>query len=219
MKRDAKIEFFEKNITRLNEDDQRSYKNQEKQLISDEIFIRKKLEGLQGVIEFINENDVQKNCVTNLSKGRVPEEKNMVIDRIGIKYGYSVTLVDAALVNYTQAMYSLNDTEFDAGAVATGGEVYAQKIPLAFRNAEYELKHDGGIIDRGRICDLLTDNVTVDGVNGNRKNFQELEWCKMLLAGKRLELNIKFPEGGTVPAGNHYMELVLKGIGLSKRQS
>ncbi len=217
---DKKLAYFESQLDKLSEQDKKDYRDKLKQLGTDEIFIRKQLMGLQGVVEFINENDVQKNCLTNLSKGCIPSEKNLVIDLIGIRYGFSTTVVDPAIVHYSAAQYSLGDTEFDAGAVATGGEVYARAIPLQLQNAEYEIKLDSGIIDRGRVSDLLTLNVSVDGVNGHRKNFRELEWPRMLLAGKRLECNFKFPEvSSTIPAGYHYVELVLKGLGLNKRQS
>jgi hypothetical protein len=222
MKRDKKLEFFEKQVAagKLSNQDTDDYKKGYKQLITDDIFIRKQLGGLSGVQEFINENDVQKNCITNLSKGSIPVEKNLVIDLIGIKYGFSTTQIDPALVSYTNTTFSINDTGFDAGSTATGGEVYERLIPVVLQNAEYEIKCDGGIVDRGRVCDLLTQNVSVDGVNGHDKNFRMLEWPKLLSAGKRLECNFKFPEAASVlPPGFHYVELVLKGLGLGKRQS
>jgi hypothetical protein len=222
MKRDKKLEFFEKQVQagKLSQQDTSDYKSGSKQLITDEIFIRKQLGGLSGVQEFINENDVQKNCISNLSKGTIPVEKNLVIDLVGIRYGFSATAVDPALVSYTNAIFNINDTAFDGGATATGGEVYERLIPVVLQNAEYEIKCDGGIVDRGRVCDLLTHNVSLDGVNGHDKNFRMLEWPKLLAAGKRLECNFKFPEApSALPAGNHYVELVLKGLGMGKRQS
>lgn len=220
MKRDKKIAFFEQMVKagKLSQQDMIEYKSGQKQLITDEVYLRKQLNGLSGVQEFVNENDVQKNCITNLSKGRVPDEKNLIIDLVGLRYGWAATAVDPALVSYSNAIYSISDTEFDAGATATGGEVYARQIPVALQNAIYEIKCDNAVVDQGRVYELLTYNVSNDAVNGHEKNYRELEWPKLLLSGKRLTCDIKFPEvAGPAVAGFHYLELTVKGLGLGKR--
>lgn len=217
----GKVEFFEKAVARgvLSQQDLKDYQEQKKQFQTEEIFLRKKLGGLSGVIEFINENDVRKNCITNLSKGRVPEEKNIIVDKIGVRFGYSATDIDPALVAYTNAVFNIADTDMDAGATATGDTVYARVIPVQFQNAEYELKSDGVLIDAGRMEDLLSQNVSVDGVNGADKNYKQLEWPKLLLSGKTVTFDIKFPEApSSIPTGFFYAELVAKGLGLGKRQ-
>lgn len=180
--------------------------------------MRKKLTGTSGVIEFINENDVAKNCVTNLSKGYVPAEKNIIVDQVGIRFGFSSTDVAPELVSYSPAIFDLGDLSADAGAAATGDSVYARRIPIQLENAEYVLKVDNVIMDFGRVGDLLTRNVGVDAVNGNHKNFKELAWPKLFLSDKKMTLDLKFPDGGSVPAGYYYAELVVKGLGLGKRQ-
>jgi len=221
-KQNGLVEFFDTMASKgqLSNQDASDLREGKKQFITDEIYLRKQLTGLKGVVEFINENDVRKNCITNLSKGSVPAEKNIVVNKLGVRFGYSATAVDPADVAYTNAIFNIADTEFDAGATATGGDVYARVIPVQFQNAEYELRCDDVIIDNGRMEDLLTQNVSTDAVNGNAKNFKELEWPKLLLAGKRLAFDIRFPETATpVPAGNFYCEVVVKGLGLGKRQN
>jgi len=194
------------------------YKTGQKIFQSEELFIRKKLSGTAGVIEFINENDVQKNCVTNISKGYVPSESNIIVDKIGMRFGYSSVDVAPELVSYSNAIFSIDDLNFDAGAVATGDSVVARRIPIQIENAEYELKVDSILMDSGRVAELLSHNVSIDGVSGYEKNLKELEWPKLFLSGKKITLNLKFPENGTVPAGFYYAELVCKGLGLGKRQ-
>ena len=218
----GKVEFFENAVKRgvLSAQDLQDYKEQKKQFQTEEIFLRKQLTGLSGVLELINENDVRKNCVTNLSKGSVPEEKNIIMDKLGVRFGYSATQIDPALVAYTNAIFNIADTDFDAGTTATGDTTYARVIPVQFQNSEYEFRADGVLVDTGRMEDLLTQNVSVDGVNGGDKNFKQLEWPKLLLSGKKLAFDIKFPEatGVPIPAGFFYAEIVAKGLGLGKRQ-
>lgn len=216
------IAVFEAAVVRgtLSNQDLEDYKGKKKQFKSDDLFIRKQLTGLSGVVEFINENDVKKNCITNLSKGSVPADKNIIIDKIGMRFGYSATNVDASTVAYSNAVFNLGDTEFDAGAVATGSVVNARVIPLQIQNAEYELAIDGVLLDSGRVGDLLTQNVSTDATNGDDKNFKQLEWPILALADKRVTLSYKFPEGAmSVPAGFFYAEVTAKGLGLGKRQA
>lgn len=216
------IAFFEAQVKRgiLNAQDLADYKEGKKQFKSDEIYIRKQLTGLSGVIEFINENDVRKNCITNLSKGMVPAEKNIIVDKIGMRFGFAATPVDASTVAYTNAVFNLADSDLDAGAVATGSFVNARAIPLQIQNAEYELFVDDVLLDSGRVGDLLTQNVSSDATNGDAKNFKQLEWPVLFLSDKRVKLSYKFPEGAmAVPAGFFYAELTAKGLGIGKRQA
>lgn len=216
----GKIEFLNAQIAKgiLSKQDAADFADGKKQAQSDELFIRKQLTGTSGVIEVINENDVTKNCITNLSKGSVPSEKNIVVDKVSIRFGYSVTAVDPAAVAYSNAIFDLSDVQPDAGAIVGTSDVYARRIPVQIQNAEYVLKVDGITMDSGRISDLLTQNVTTDSVNGSDKNFKVLEFPKLFLADKRLSFDVKFPENGlAVPVGNYYIELVAKGLGLGKR--
>jgi len=202
----------------LSNQDVTDYKDGKKQLQTEEIFIRKQLAGTAGVIEVITENDVTKNCVTNLSKGAIPADKNIIVDKIGLRFGWNVAAVDPAAVDYSNAVFNINDLAADAGVVATGDSVYNRRIPIQIQNSEYELIVDGVVMDKGRTSELLTQNVATDATNGSSKNFRELEWPKLFLADKRVQLNLKFPENGAaVPAGYYYVELVVKGLGLAKR--
>lgn len=202
----------------LSQQDLSDYQSGKKQLQTEEVYIRKQLTGTAGVIEFINENDVTKNCVTNLSKGSIPAEKNIIVTKLGLRFGWSATDVAAAAVEYSNAVFNIGDVSADAGADVTGDSVYARRIPVQIQNAEYELLVDAIVMDKGRVADLLTHNVASDATNGSDKNFKELEWPKLFLADKRVSLNIKFPENGAaVPAGYYYAEFVAKGLGLGKR--
>lgn len=203
---------------KFSQDDLNDIKSQKKQFESEEIFLRKKLAGTAGVIEVIDENDVQKNCITNLSKGSIPREKNIIVDKIGLRFGWSATNVDAAAVAYTNAEFDLGDVSNDAGVDDTTDTVYARRIPVQIRNAEYVISVDGIVMDSGRVADLLTTNVSVDAVNGDAKNFKQLEYPKLFLADKRIKFDLKFPENGAaVPAGYYYVELIAKGLGLGKK--
>jgi hypothetical protein len=214
------VEFFDQKMKTpgvFSEQDAKDYLDKKKQFKGDEIFLRKKLIGLSGVIPVINENDVQKTCITNLSKGSVPIEKNIVVDKISLKFGFSPVDVAADRISYSNAIFAISDTEFDAGATATGDTVYARQIPIEIQNAEYVMSVDEVILEQGRVEDLLTHNVSVDAVNGNDKNFKQLEWPILLLAGKTVRLDLKFPEGSVTPAGFYYVEFIVKGLGLAKR--
>lgn len=203
---------------KLSIDDATDIRTGKKQFESEEVFLRKQLAGTSGVIEVINENDVQKNCITNLSKGSIPREKNIIVDKIGLRFGWSATNVDAAAVAYSNAEFDLGDVSNDAGVDDTTDTVYARRIPVQVRNAEYVVSVDGIIMDSGRVADLLTTNVSVDAVNGDAKNFKQLEYPKLFLADKRIKLDIKFPENGAaVPAGYYYVEFIAKGLGLGKK--
>lgn len=203
---------------KLSVDDATDIKEGRKQFESEEIFLRKKLSGTSGVIEVIDENDVQKNCVTNLSKGAIPKEKNIIVDKVGLRFGWSATDVAAAAVAYSNAEFDLGDVAQDAGADDTADTVYARRIPVQIRNAEYVMTVDGVIVDSGRVADLLTTNVSVDATNGDAKNFKQLEYPKLFLADKRIRFDLKFPENGAaVPAGYYYIEVVAKGLGLGKK--
>lgn len=216
------FEFLDLQVSRgiLSNQDLQELKEGKKQFKTDELFIRKQLTALAGVIEFITENDVTKNCVTNLSKGSIPEEKNIVADKIGIRFGYSATNIPAEAVAYSNAIYSIADNEFDSGNVATGDTVYARAIPVQFQNAEYIIRADGIVLDNGRVEDFLTQNISNDGVNGHVKNFKELEYPVLFLSGKKMTVDFKFPEtaGFVPPVGFFYAEVVIKGLGLGKRQ-
>lgn len=202
----------------LSTDDANDIKSGKKQFEGEEIFLRKKLSGTSGVIEVIDENDVQKNCVTNLSKGAIPTEKNIVVDKIGLRFGWSATDVAAANVPYSNTEFDLGDVAIDAGASVTTDTVYARRIPVQIRNAEYVMTVDGIVVDSGRVADLLSTNVSNDATNGDEKNFKKLEYPKLFLAGKRVKFDLKFPENGTaVPAGFYYIEVVAKGLGLGKK--
>lgn len=215
------VAFFETMVKKgeLNQQDLLDIKEGKKQLQTEELFIRKILTGTAGVVEVINENDVTKNCITNLSKGSVPADKNIIVTKIGLRFGWTAAAADAAAVNYTNAIYDIADVQADAGAnVVAGASVYARRIPVQIQNSEYELVVDGIVMDKGRTSELLTQNVAVDATNGSSKNFRELEWPKLFRADKRVQLNLKFPENGAaVPAGTYYVELVVKGLGLAKR--
>jgi hypothetical protein len=206
---------------KLSVDDATDIKEQRKQFESEEIFLRKRLAGTNGVIEVIDENDVQKNCVTNLSKGSIPKEKNIIVDKVGIRFGYSATDVSAASVNYSNAEFDLANLvadEVTGGMMTTESPVYARRIPIQIRNAEYVMTVDGVVMDSGRVCDLLTNNVSSDATNGDAKNFKQLEYPKLFLADKRIRFDLKFPENGApVPVGFYYIELVAKGLGLGKK--
>lgn len=204
----------------LSADDANDIKSGKKQFESEEIFLRKKLSGTSGLIEVIDENDVQKNCVTNLSKGAIPKEKNIIVDKIGLRFGWSATDVVAAAVAYTNTEFDLGDVAQDAGADDTTDTVYARRIPVQIRNAEYVMTVDGVVVDSGRVADLLTSNVSVDATNGDEKNFKKLEYPKLFLADKRIRFDLKFPESGAaVPAGYYYIEVVAKGLGLGKKSN
>lgn len=203
----------------LSNQDLADYKEGKKQFQTEEIFIRKVLAGTTGVIEVINENDVTKNCITNLSKGSVPADKNIIVDKLALRFGWSAALADAGSVDYSNAIFNINDLSADAGvAVIAAGTVYSRRIPVQIQNSEYELMVDGVLMDKGRTSELLTQNIATDSTNGTSKNFRELEWPKLFLADKRVQFNLKFPENGAaVPAGTYYVELVAKGMGLAKR--
>jgi hypothetical protein len=203
---------------KLSADDAADIKSQKKQFEGEEIFLRKKLTGTSGLIEVIDENDVQKNCVTNLSKGSIPTEKNIIVDKIGLRFGFSATDVAAAAVNYSNTEFDLGDVAQDAGVDDTTDTVYARRIPVQIRNAEYVMTVDGINVDSGRVADLLSTNVSNDATNGDEKNFKKLEYPKLFLAGKKVGFVLKFPENGAaVPAGYYYVEVVAKGLGLGKK--
>ena len=130
------FEFLDLQVGRgiLSNQDLTELKEGKKQFQSDELFIRKQLTGLAGVIEFINENDVKKNCKTNLSKGAVPEEKNIVADKIGVRFGYSATDVPAESIAFSNAIFNIADNDFDAGNVATGTGGIARAREAVFRS-------------------------------------------------------------------------------------
>ena len=218
---EVKIKVLETAVAKgqLSAQDLQDYKDGKKIFQSEELFLRKQLTGTAGVIEFINENDTAKNCVTNLSKGYIPAEKNIIVDKVGIRFGFSSSVVAPELVSYSAAIFDIGDLSADAGVAATGDSVYARRIPIQLENAEYVLKVDNVTMDFGRVADLLTRNVGVDGVNGHGKNFKELEWPKLFMSDKKITLDLKFPDGGSVPSGNYYAELVVKGLGLGKRQA
>ena len=219
-KHNGSIEVFEarlKNGGLLNAQDAKDYADGKKQLRTDELYLRKQLTGTTGIIAVINETDVQKTCVTNLSKGSVPVEKNLIIDKLAVRFGFTTANIDAALVAYSNAVWNIGDEDLDAGAVATGASVAARRIPASLQNAEYVLTVDDVILDAGRISDFLTTNIVSDSVDGAHKNFKELEWPIFMLADKRVRFDLKFPDGATALAGYVYIEIVAKGLGLTKR--
>lgn len=203
---------------KLSIDDATDIKEGRKQFESEEIFLRKMLTGTSGVIEVIDENDVQRNCITNLSKGSIPKEKNIIVDKVGIRFGYSATQVSPAAIDYSNAQFDLGDKDRDGGSVIIPDSVYQRRIPTQIRNAEYVMTVDGVVMDSGRVCDLLTNNVSNDATNGDPKNFKKLEYPKLFLADKRIRFDLKFPENGTPPpVGFYYIEIVAKGLGLGKK--
>jgi hypothetical protein len=214
------IEFFNSEAVqnKISEQDKKELASGTKQFKTDEVFIRKQLTSLTGVLPVINENDKQAFGITNLSAGAIPAEKNIVVDKIGMRFGYSATPAAPGTINYSNAIYNVADTDFDAGATATGDTVYARVIPSNIQNAEYFVMVDGNVVDSGRVEELLTQNVTNDGVNGHEKNYKMLEYPVLLPAGKLLTLDIKYPvDNAVVPAGNYFIEFIAKGLGLVKR--
>ena len=219
MKHNALVEFFELQVAKgaFSKDDAQGIKDGSKQFQTEELFLRKQLTGTSGVLEFINENDVRKNCVTNLSKGYTPAEKNIIATALSLRFGFSSTNVAAELVDYSTAIFNIADTQADGGVSVVADFVAARRIPIQLQNAEYELKIEDKLIDGGRVADLLTQNVSSDATNGDDKNFKQFMWPKLILAAKKATLSIKFPENGTVPAGYYYAELVVKGLAVVNR--
>ena len=218
-KNNGMIEVFEARLEKglLSKQDASDYAEGKKQLRTDELFLRKQLTGTTGIIAVINENDVQKTCVTNLSKGSVPVEKNLIIDKVAVRLGYSATNVDAALVAYSNAVFAINDEDFDGGTTATGASVAARRIPVSIQNAEYVLSVDEVILESGRLSEFLTTNIVSDSVDGADKNFKQLEWPVFMLADKRVRFDLKFPDNAPALTGFWYIEIVAKGLGLTKR--
>lgn len=223
--RNGLVEFFNTMVKKgaLTQQDLLDYNEGKKVFYSGELYVRKYIgTTLSGNVDVITENEVEVLTRCNLSKGRVPDEMNLIMSHFELNYGVSTTAGDATtpeIVEYTNQIFSLNDVEADAGAsVVAAGIVAVRAIPTRFVNAEYELKCDGGLVDKGRVKELLTRNTTSYGANSNGENKRMLYWPKLLPAGKKLELIIKFPTVGTTPGSSYFfVEAVMKGMYLGKR--
>lgn len=211
------IEFFENVVIAkglLSQDDIKAYRDGQKVLKTTDLFIRKKID-IQGIVEVIDENDVEFQARCNLSKGRVPSEKNIICGALQLKYGFSATNVNPELVEYTNSQYSIGVLANDPGG--TGGTVYAQRVPLNIRNAEYKASVDDVIFDEGRASQFFAENVSNYAVDANSQNNRVLLLPKFLKADKTLRFTIKFPQGAAAVSGNHYVEIAYRGLELTKR--
>ncbi len=219
------IEYFNLMASKgaLSQQDLSDYQAGKKVFYTADLYVRKYIgQSLSGNIEVITENEVEYPTRCNLSKGRIPAEMNVIMSHLSIKYGVSTTSGDAAtpeIVKYNDCIYAINDVKADAGTDAiSGATVIVQQIPTVFINAEYELKCDDGLVDRGRMEELLNNNTVGYGVNGNAENKRQLFWPKLLQSDKTLRLTLKFPAVGTVPSSSYFfVELGIKGIYLGKR--
>lgn len=213
------IEFFENVVIAkglLSQDDIKAYRDGQKVLKTTDLFIRKKID-LNGIVEVINENDVEFQARCNLSKGRVPSEKNIICAAIQLKYGFAVAgpAPAAELIDFTNSTYSLGGLAVDPNG--TGGTVYATKVPLNLRNSEFKASVDDVIFDEGRTSQFFAENVSNYAVDANSQNNRVLLMPKFLKADKALRFTLKFPEGLSAPAGNHYVEIAYRGLELTKR--
>jgi hypothetical protein len=211
------IEFFENVVVNrglLSQDDIKAYRDGQKVLKTTDLFIRKKID-INGIVEVIDENDVEFQSRCNLSKGRVPSEKNIICAAIQLKYGFSTPNVNPELVDFTNCIYSIGVLANDPGG--TGGTVYARRVPLNLINAEFKASVDDVIFDEGRASQFFAENVSNYAVDANSQNNRVLLLPKFLKADKTLRFSLKFPQNAPAIAGNHYVEIAYRGLELTKR--
>jgi len=212
------IEFFENVVIAkglLNADDVNAYRSGLKVLKTTDLFLRKRID-LSGIVEVINENDVELQAISNLSKGRVPSEKNIILAGMQLKYGFTTVANTApSSVAYTSSIFNLGALILDPNA--TGGTVYAPRIPLNLQNAEFKASCDDVVFDEGRASQFLAENVSNYGVDANAENNRVIIMPKLLKADKTLRFTIKFPENLAAPVGFHYVEVAYRGLELTKR--
>lgn len=211
------LEFFENVVIAkglLNADDIKAYRDGNKVLKTTDLFIRKKID-LNGIVEVIDENDVELQAVCNLSKGRIPSEKNIILSAMQLKYGFSAVAASPQSIRYSNSIYSLAGLTLDPNG--TGGTVYAEKIPLNLQNAEFKASCDDVIFDEGRASQFFSENVSNYGVDANPENNRVMIMPKFLKADKTIRLTLKFPTGVVAPVGIHYVEVAYRGLELTKR--
>lgn len=219
------LEFFNTMVQKkaLSQQDLQDYQEGKKVFYTSDLYVRKYIgTSMSGVVDVITENEVEFLTRCNLSKGRIPEEQNIIMSHFQLKYGESLTAGDATtpeIVKYTNCIWDLGDVVADAGrSTVAAGIVPVQRIPTPFINAEYELKCDDGLVDKGRVSELLVNNTSTQQIQGAGSNNRLLYWPKLLPAGKTLRLALKFPTVGTVPASTYFfVEASIKGIYLGKR--
>jgi hypothetical protein len=219
------LEFFNEMVKKgaLSKQDLEDYQAGKKVFYTTDLFVRKYIgTTMSGVVDIITENEVEVLTRCSLSKGRIPDEMNVIMSHLDLKYGVSTTAGDATtpeIIDYSNQIYDFADVVADAGASAvSGASVFVKRIPTVFANAEYELKCDDGLVDKGCVNELLHRNSVSYGVGNNAENKKQLYWPKLLPAGKTLRFQLKFPTVGTVPSSSYFfVELRIKGIHLGKR--
>ncbi len=225
-KHNGLLEFFNTMVEKgaLTNQDLADYKAGKKIFYTADLYVRKYLSSaaMTGNVEVITENEVEFTTRCNLSKGRIPDEMNLIVSHFGLRYGESLTAGDITtpeIVDYTDQMYDIADIVADAGRSAvSGGSVLVRRIPIPFCNADYEVKCDDGLIDKGRVGELLSRGTTSYYAQGNAQNKKMYFWPKLLPSGKTLRLTLKFPTVGSWPASTYFfVEATWKGMYLGKR--
>jgi len=222
------VEFFNTMVKNghLAQQDLSDYQAGKKVFYTADLYVRKYLgQALSGEIQAITENEVEYLTRCNLSKGRIPDEMNVIMSHFSLRFGESTTDYSTTpeRVKYTNCIYDLADVVADAGRSAVAStSVFVQRIPNAFINGEYELKCDDGLVDKGRISEHLVNNTATQHVQGAGDNAKLYYWPKLLPAGKTLRLTLKFPSsavsGTDYPASTYYfVEASVKGMYLGRR--
>lgn len=221
------LEFFNTMVKKgaLSKQDLADYEEGKKVFYTADLYVRKFLgTTLSGVVDLINENDVEFITRCNLSKGRIPDEMNLIASHIDLKFASALSSASLSatpeLVDYSNAIYDIADVVADAGASAvSGASVVVKRLPTSWTNGEYEIKCDDGLIDKGRISEMCVRNTVGYGSQGQAENKKMLFWPKLLPAGKTLRCQLKFPATATgIPGSSDlFAELSIKGIYLGKR--
>lgn len=222
------LEFFNLMASKgaLTQQDLSEYNSGKKVFYTTDMYVRKFLgTAITGIKDVITENEVEYIGRCNLSKGRIPAEMNIIVSHIDIKYGEALTASNLSgrpeAIDYTNCIYDIADVVADAGrSVVAGANVFVRRIPISFVNAEYELKCDDGLVDKGRVAEFMIRNTGNQTPQGGGENKKFLLWPKLLVADKQLRLALKFPESHTddVPANtDFFVEFSVKGIYLGKR--
>jgi len=181
-------------LARLPKQIQEDIRSGKKEFAYAEFYMRKLLSGQSGIVQVIKETDDKTAGVTNMDKGKLPEDVYMAVVGVGIAYAYSATLTNVRAVRYSNSEY-LNT------------------ITTQFINSDFRLKNGDRTIIEARTKKFLANAYSEYGGEANEENAVILPQPKLIDPKKIVNAEFEFPDTGlTAPTNNHFVEIVMYGV-------
>ena len=136
------------------------------------LFAKKDIGGAGGIYEFVNDQVDKAQGISNVEKGKLPQNQAFIFNEVSI--GYSIA------------------------ATGLAGEVdYISKVPAALANAEFEISQNGRVVLNMPVS-TLTNQMTG---TSNDDQWTKVGSLCYLTDNLDFTWSFKFPAGATVAAG------------------